>query len=63
MGRTRGIETSKYPVEEKSIEILLVAASERGTGQTKELALWGCRSGAVDCDLVVELAGKPDHRG
>ena len=28
--RTRGTETSKYPQEEKSIEIPLVAASERG---------------------------------
>jgi len=32
--RTRGTETSKYPEEEKSKEILLVAASERRTGQT-----------------------------
>ena len=29
--RTGGIETSKYPQEQKSNEILLVAASERGT--------------------------------
>jgi hypothetical protein len=28
--RTRGTETSKYPVEKKSTEILLVVASERG---------------------------------
>ena len=28
--RTRGTETSKYPEEKKSIEIPLVAASERG---------------------------------
>jgi hypothetical protein len=28
--RTRGTETSKYPKEKKSIEIPLVAASERG---------------------------------
>jgi hypothetical protein len=28
--RTRGTETSQYPEEEKSIERLLVAASERG---------------------------------
>ena len=32
--RTRGTETSKYPEEEKSIEIPLVVASERGTAQT-----------------------------
>ena len=31
---TRGTETSKYPEEEKSTEIPLVAASERGSGQT-----------------------------
>ena len=31
---TRGTETSKYPEEEKSNEIPLVAASERGAGQT-----------------------------
>ena len=31
---TRGTETSKYPEEEKSKEILLVAASGRRTGQT-----------------------------
>ena len=31
---TRGTETSKYPEERKSIETPLVAASERGTGQT-----------------------------
>ena len=33
-GATRGTETSKYPEEEKSTEIPLVAASERGGGQT-----------------------------
>ncbi len=31
---TGGIETSKYPEEEKSNEIPLVAASERGRAQT-----------------------------
>ena len=34
MKRTRGSETSQYPEEEKSNEILLVAASERGRAQT-----------------------------
>jgi hypothetical protein len=34
MRRTRGSETSQYPEEEKSNEILLVAASERGEAQT-----------------------------
>src|SRR5688572_33367503 len=33
--RTRGSETSQYPLEEKSIEIPSVAASERGTAQTR----------------------------
>jgi hypothetical protein len=42
--RTWGTETSKYPPEEKSKEILLVAASERGIGQTNKLACWGCRT-------------------
>ena len=32
--RTGGSETSQYPQEEKSIEIPLVAASERGRAQT-----------------------------
>ncbi len=31
---TRGSETSQYPLEEKSIEIPSVAASERGRAQT-----------------------------
>ena len=34
MKRTRGSETSQYPEEEKSKEIPLVAASERGEAQT-----------------------------
>ncbi len=33
-GDTQGTETSKYLQEEKSKEIPLVAASERGTAQT-----------------------------
>ena len=33
-GATRGTETSKYPEEEKSTEIALVAASERAPAQT-----------------------------
>ena len=35
--RTWGSETSQYPEEKKSSEILLVAASERGIGQTSSL--------------------------
>ena len=41
---TWGTETSKYPEEEKSKEISLVAASEREIGQTSERAHWGCRT-------------------
>ncbi len=37
--RTRGSETSQYPEEEKSIEILLVAASENGL-ERLYLAYW-----------------------
>jgi hypothetical protein len=37
---TRGTETSKYPEERKSIETPLVAASERGIGQTVP-GFWG----------------------
>ena len=41
MKGTRGTETSKYPEEEKSNEIPLVAASERGRGQTGGFILRG----------------------
>ena len=34
MKTTRGSETSQYPEEQKSNEIPLVAASERGIAQT-----------------------------
>ena len=34
--RTRRTETSKYPEEEKTIVIALVAASERAVAQTNE---------------------------
>ena len=47
--QTQGTETSKYLEEEKENSIPLVAASETGRAQTKELALWGCRT------LIVEL--------
>ncbi len=62
--RTRGTETSKYPVEEKSTEIPLVAASERGLAQTdgKQFS-----SGLWDLDMglewVVERSGKAGHSG
>ena len=41
--RTRGTETSQYLEEQKSTEILLVAVSERGRGQTV---------GACSCGVV-----------
>ena len=39
--QTEGTETSKYLEEEKSIEMPLVAASERGTAQTVVLVAAG----------------------
>ena len=44
-GTTWGTETSKYPKEQKSNEIPLVVASERGSGPNHNLLLllWGCR--------------------
>ena len=60
--RTEGTETSKYLEEEKSTEILLVAASERETGQTSMLACWGCRT-YIKGKLVGEHSGKDDQRG
>ncbi len=60
---TQGTETSKYLKERKSTETPLVAASERGTGQTVS----GNWSGVVDQDMVwqwlVEVSGKARHRG
>ena len=38
---TRGSETSQYPQENKSKEIPLVVASERGIAQTVETCLGG----------------------
>ena len=39
---TRGTETSKYPQEEKTTVIFLVAASERERGQTEPFGVRGC---------------------
>ena len=41
---TWGTETSKYPEEEKSIEIPLVVASESGRGQTERSNFLGVRT-------------------
>ncbi len=46
---TGGTETSKYPEEEKSTEITLVAASERVTAQTHVRAK---PSGVAACGVV-----------
>ena len=59
--RTQGTETSKYLKEEKSIEILLVAASERRKAQTNVRAHWGCRT-CIKGKLLRERSGKVDHR-
>ena len=59
--RTRGTETSKYPQEYKSIEILLVAASERRLAQTNMRAYWGCRT-CIKGKLLREVSGKSHHR-
>ena len=58
---TEGTETSKYLQEEKSIEILLVAASERRLVQTYMRACRGCRT-AIKGILLGERSGKVDHR-
>ena len=49
MKRTGGSETSQYPQESKSNEILLVAASERGTAQT----ITACSDGVVGLSLGI----------
>jgi hypothetical protein len=41
---TQGTETSQYLEEEKENSIPSVAASERGTAQTRGVTLWGCRT-------------------
>ena len=51
VGRTQGSETSQYLKEEKSNEIPLVAASEKGLGR---LAI---------AYLLAEQFGKTEHRG
>ncbi len=59
---TWGTETSKYPQEKKSIEILQVAASERSQAQTKVRALWGCRT-CIKWRTIGEVSGKARHSG
>ncbi len=59
--RTEGTETSKYLEEYKSTEIPLVAASERGLGQTGMLACRGCRT-CIKVEQIEERSGKVDQR-
>ena len=54
--RTRGTETSQYPQEKKSTEILLVAASERGRGQTSR------RETAGVVGLPISTSGPESNR-
>src|SRR6185295_4387775 len=75
--RTGGIETSQYPQEQKSTEILLVAASERGTAQTERvqacrrctfgvvgpLGRFGRTSTKLQNLALAELSGKSGHSG
>ena len=58
---TEGTETSKYLEEYKSIEILLVAASERRLVQTSMRACWGCRT-PIKGKLLGEVSGKSHQR-
>ncbi len=62
--QTRGTDTSQYPEEEKSTEIPLVAASERGLAQTEKkqffLGLWDL---AMRPGGVAERPGKVGQRG
>ena len=51
VGRTQGSETSQYLKEEKSNEIPLVAASEKGLGRI------------VIAYCLAEEFGKTQHRG
>ena len=51
MRGTRGTETSKYPEEEKSNEILRVVASESGRGQTDCSNVVGVRTGMCSTEF------------
>ena len=72
-GATWGTETSKYPEEEKSTEIALVAASERARRPNhsdrhslEALALWCCggrRPGAPDPGCSHKSGAQPNGLG
>ena len=62
---TWGTETSKYPEEEKSTEIPLVVASERGPRANRR---WrkrrrGCRTARLQNLVVAERPGKAGDTG
>ena len=48
-GDTERTETSQYLQEKKTKVILLVAASEKGTGQTLMFTSGGCGASIWDC--------------
>ena len=65
---TRGTETSKYPEEEKSNEIPLVVASERGPRPNRRLprappGLWGRSSRSYKTSLKRNGLGRPAAQG
>ena len=60
-GQTQGTETSKYLQEQKENSIPWVAASETGRAQTKELALWGCRT--LNTELQKNDLGEATWKG
>ena len=62
-GGSRGTETSQYLDEEKSTEIPLVVASERGAAQTSTHAeCWGCRTNESQPSGAPEGAGRHHRR-
>ena len=65
---TRGTETSKYPEEEKSNEIPLVVASERGPRPNRRLplapsGLWGRSSRSYKSSRKRNGLGRPAAQG
>ena len=60
---SQGTETSKYLVEKKSIEIPLVAASERGRAQTEiASAISGLWDPSYEARLLAKRHGMAGHR-
>ena len=62
--QTRRTETSKYPEEEKTIVIPVVAASELGIAQTNFVtAKLGLQDYIGSCAIEVEYTGKYNYKG